>query len=96
MSVTRDELNALTERVEVLEVWAGPGQAEALAETIRGTRGDVRKIAVQTAKIATLAVKVTTLDVSLVALGARVDGLDAKIDKLSTGVDKILNHLGIE
>ncbi|GAA4043794.1 stage III sporulation protein SpoIIIAA [Nonomuraea soli] len=51
MSVPREEFNALVERVEVLETWAGPGQAEALAQTIRSTRTDVTDIKGRMTKI---------------------------------------------
>ncbi|MFI6477733.1 hypothetical protein ACIBH1_07385 [Nonomuraea sp. NPDC050663] len=51
MSVPREEFNALVERVEVLETWAGPGQAEALAQTIRSTRTDVSDIKGRMTKI---------------------------------------------
>ncbi|NUT44655.1 MAG: hypothetical protein HOV86_32135 [Thermoactinospora sp.] len=51
MSVPREEFNALVERVEVLETWAGPGQAEALAQTIKSTRDDVKDIRSRVKKI---------------------------------------------
>ncbi|WP_084962318.1 hypothetical protein [Thermoactinospora rubra] len=51
MTATNEKIEDLERRVCVLETWAGPGQAEALAQTIRDTRGEVKEIKTRVRRI---------------------------------------------
>jgi hypothetical protein len=48
MATTEDRVGILEMRVKTLETWAGPGQAEALAEGHRQIRADLASLRAQT------------------------------------------------
>jgi chromosome segregation ATPase len=83
MTHTEDRLGALEVRVGNLETWAGPGQAEALAEGQRALRADVAKVR-QTQDRHTRMLADLTADVS--ELKTRVSGLETDVAGLKSDV----------
>ena len=88
-----DEIRALQMRVDRLETWAGPGQAEAFATGFRGVRGDLavmRRIQDRhTALLTGLRGEVTGLRAEVTSLSARVGGLAADVAAMKADVAEL-------
>ena len=97
MTQTEQRLGALEVRVGNLETWAGPGQAEALAEGQRALRADLAKvrqtqdrhtrmIAELTADVAELKIRVSGLETDVAGLKSDVATLKSDVATLKTDV----------
>jgi chromosome segregation ATPase len=97
MTTTEQRLEILEMRVGSLETWAGPGQAEALAEGLRDLRSDLAKvrqtqdrhtrmIADLTADVSELKTDVADLKIDMAEVKADVAELKADVATLKTDV----------
>jgi septal ring factor EnvC (AmiA/AmiB activator) len=84
-------------RVERLETWAGPGQAEALAAGVRDIRADIadmRRVQSQhTVKLTTLQSDVAELKSDVAELKSDVAELKSDVAELKSDVAEILRRL---
>ena len=90
MTQVEERLGTLEVRVGNLETWAGPGQAEALAEGQRALRADLAKVRQtqdrHTRMLADLTADVSELKIRVSGLETDVAGLKADVATLKTDV----------
>jgi methyl-accepting chemotaxis protein len=82
MTVTRAEFDVLTNRVEDLETWAGPGQAAAHSCNLVAIRKDVSAIR---SGVARLESKAEDLATGQAELHSRTVDIETKVTELATG-----------
>jgi chromosome segregation ATPase len=83
MTTTEQRLETLEMRVGNLETWAGPGQAEVLADGMREVRADLARVR-QTQDRHTRMLADLTADIS--ELKTRVSGVETDVATLKTDV----------
>jgi mediator of RNA polymerase II transcription subunit 25 len=97
MTTTEQRLETLEMRVGNLETWAGPGQAEALADGMRDVRADLAKVrqtqdrhtrmlADLTADVSELKTDVATLKTDVATLKTDVATLKSDVATLKSDV----------
>jgi hypothetical protein len=90
MATVEDRLKDLEVRVDHLETWAGPGQAEALAEGQRQLRAEFAKMRVTQDRHTRMLTEITA-DVS--GLKTDVAGLKTDMADVKSTVQEILRRL---
>ena len=97
MAVADERIATLEMRVDRLETWAGPGQADALATGMRAVRGDlaiVRRIQNQhTVMLGALQAGVADLKTDVADLKTDVAELKTDVAELKLAVQEILRRL---
>jgi septal ring factor EnvC (AmiA/AmiB activator) len=97
MTTTEERLGTLEVRVDNLETWAGPGQAQALAEGQRELRAELAKVQRtqdrHTRMLADLISDVSGLKTDVSGLKADVAILKADVAELKSGMAEILRRL---
>jgi septal ring factor EnvC (AmiA/AmiB activator) len=97
MTTFEARLETLEVRVDNLETWAGPGQAQALAEGQRELRAELAKVQQtqdrHTRMLADLISDVSGLKTDSTSLKADVATLKADVAELKSGMAEILRRL---
>jgi chromosome segregation ATPase len=93
MAAAQDRIGTLEMRVERLETWAGPGQADALTLGLRAVRADLaalRRVQNQhTALLEALTADVSGLKTDVAGLKTDVAGLKTDVAQLKTDVAEL-------
>jgi chromosome segregation ATPase len=97
MTTIEARLGTLEVRVDNLETWAGPGQAQALAEGQRELRAELAKVQQtqdrHTRMLADLISDVSGLKTDVGSLQTDVGTLKADVAELKSGMAEILRRL---
>jgi predicted nucleic acid-binding Zn-ribbon protein len=97
MAIAEERVATLEMRVDRLETWAGPGQADALAIGMRAVRADLasmRRVQNQhTAMLEGLTADVTGLKTDVAALKTDVAALKTDVAEMKVTLQEIMRRL---